>query len=156
MPLPWICCSAFPGLSFTGEPSTGPNIQMCFPRAKERRRITSLHLLAWCSPRCCWLFATRTHCWLMVNFLGLAPGTFLQTCLPVSQIPARPGIWGCSSPNASPCNRNFWRYFYICFSSLTMALWTSTTIWPTKHSFFPHAVLLLSFFGLPRMGHSGA
>lgn len=33
-------------LSFTGEPSTGPSIQMYFPRAKGRRRISSLCLLA--------------------------------------------------------------------------------------------------------------
>lgn len=40
-----ICCRAHLCLSFTGEPSTGPSIQMCFSRAKERRRVTSLHLL---------------------------------------------------------------------------------------------------------------
>lgn len=124
-----ICCSAHLCLSFTGEPSTGPSNQMCFSRAKERRRITSLHLLVeFClrHPKilsALWHTAgfMRAYCWLMVNFLGVAPRTFLQTCLPISQIPVCLGIWDCSPPNESLCIMNFWRYFCIGVSSLTVA-----------------------------------
>lgn len=73
--LRWTCCSAHPCLSFTGEPSTGPSIQMCFSRAK-KRRITSLALLAGI-----YLMQPKMLLALCHKGMWLAHGQLAGTCL---------------------------------------------------------------------------
>lgn len=152
MLLPWICCGAHPCLSFTGEPSTGPNIQMCFPRAKERRRITSLHLLAWCSPRCCWLFATRTHCWLS----GTCPRYFSSN-LPSSQSnPSLSGYLGLFFPKCKSLQLEFLKVLLHLFLKPDNGSLNQHNPLTYQTLLFPLCSAPAVFFGLPRMGHSGA